>query len=179
MDSGQLKEKEFEDLLSRFADFIRVHIHKFNLYKYGLDPDDVSQEVRLKIWKLFYNEKTIANYSSYIKKIVNSSVIDHLRKIRREEEIFSHEKHVAESELTYNLEISRYKSLEEIVGTAVESLIESRRQVVKLYLLNLSIQEIASYLNWSINKTRNLLYRGLGDLKKVLKNMDIHYESRR
>jgi RNA polymerase sigma-70 factor (ECF subfamily) len=175
MDSKQAKEREFENLLNRFADYIQIHIHKFNLYKYGLDPDDVSQEVRLKIWKLFYNEKTIVNYSSYIKKIVNSSVIDHLRKIKREEEIFSHERHIAENELTYNLEISRYKSLEEIVGTAVESLIESRRQVVKLYLMNLSIREIADYLNWSANKTRNLLYRGLKDLKKALQDMDIDY----
>jgi RNA polymerase sigma factor (sigma-70 family) len=179
MDSERTKDKEFEDLLNRFANFIRIHILKFNLYKYGLDPDDVSQEVRLKIWKLLHSEKNIANYASYIKKIVNSSVIDQLRKIRREEGVYTHEKQVAENELAYSLEMSRFRSLEEIVGKAVESLIESRRQVVKLYLLNLSIQEIASYLNWSVDKTRNLLYRGLADLKKVLKNMDIHYESKR
>jgi RNA polymerase sigma factor (sigma-70 family) len=178
MNAEQKRNKEFEDLLNRFANFIRIHILKFNLYKYGLDPDDVSQEVRLKIWKLLHSEKNIANYPSYIKKIVNSSVIDQLRKIRREEGIYTHEKHVAENELAYSLEMSRFRSLEEIVGKAVESLIESRRQVVKLYLLNLSIQEIASYLNWSVDKTRNLLYRGLADLKKVLKTMDINYESK-
>jgi RNA polymerase sigma factor (sigma-70 family) len=179
MGSERTRDQEFEDLLNRFANFIRIHILKFNLYKYGLDPDDISQEVRLKIWKLLHSEKNITNYASYIKKIVNSSVIDQLRKLRREEGVYSHEKQVAENELAYSLEMSRFRSLEEIVGKAVESLIESRRQVVKLYLLNLSIQEIASYLNWSVDKTRNLLYRGLADLKKVLKNMDIHYESKR
>jgi RNA polymerase sigma factor (sigma-70 family) len=179
MNKEQRRDKEFEDLLNRFANFIRIHILKFNLYKYGLDPDDISQEVRLKIWKLLHGEKNIANYASYIKKIVNSSVIDQLRKIRREEGVYSHEKQVAENELAYSLEMSRFRSLEEIVGKAVESLLESRRQVVKLYLLNLSIQEIASYLNWSVDKTRNLLYRGLADLKKVLKNTDIHYESKK
>jgi RNA polymerase sigma-70 factor (ECF subfamily) len=179
MDSYRAKEKEFEDLLDRFATLIRIHIHKYDIYKYGLDPDDVSQDVRIKIWKLLHSEKNISNLPSYIKKIVNSSVIDQLRKIRREEGIFSHERQVAENELTYSLEMARIKSLEEVVGKAVDLLIESRRQVVKLYLLNLSIPEIAGYLNWSADKTRNLLYRGLSDLKKILKDMDVHYESQR
>jgi len=179
MAPGQLKDREFEDLLNRFADFIRIHIQKYNLYNYGLDPDDISQDVRIKIWRLLHSEKNISNYPSYIKKIVNSSVIDQLRKLRREEGIFSHEKQVAERELAYSIELSRLRTLEETVGKAVDSLIDTRRQVVKLYLLNLSIQEIASYLNWSTDKTRNLLYRGLSDLKKILKTMDIHYDAKR
>jgi RNA polymerase sigma factor (sigma-70 family) len=179
MGSGQVKDEEFEILLNRFADFIRVHIQKYNPHKYGLDPDDISQDVRIKIWKVLNTEKNITNYSSYIKKIVNSSVIDQLRKLRREEGIFNHEKQVAERELAYSIELSRFRALEETVGKAVDSLIETRRQVVKLYLLNLSIQEIAGYLNWSTDKTRNLLYRGLSDLKKILKTMDVHYEPKR
>ncbi len=70
----QTKEKEFEELVNRFADFIRIHVQKYNLYKYGLDPEDVSQDIRIKIWKLLRSEKNIVSYSSYIKKIVNSSV---------------------------------------------------------------------------------------------------------
>jgi len=179
MGPGQTKEKEFEDLVNRFADFIRIHILKYNPYKYGVDPEDVSQDVRIKIWKLLHSEKNIASYSSYIKKIVNSSVIDQLRKLRREEGIFNHEKIVAERELAYSIELARFRSLEETVGKAVDSLIDSRRQVVKLYLLNLSIEEISGYLHWSTGKTRNLLYRGLSDLKKILKTMDIHYDPKR
>ena len=179
MGMGNPEDKEFEELLNRFADFIRIHIQKYNLYKYGLDPDDISQDVRIKIWKLLHSEKVISNYSSYIKKIVNSSVIDQLRKIRREEGIFSHEKQVAERELAYSIDLSRVRALEETVGKAVDSLMDSRRQVVKLYLLNLSIPEIAGYLHWSTDKTRNLLYRGLADLRKALKDMDVEYDAQR
>jgi DNA-directed RNA polymerase specialized sigma24 family protein len=80
--------------------------------------------------------------------------------------------------MLYSAEMARFKSLEDVVERAVDSLLESRRQVVKLYLLNLSIQEISSYLNWSVDKTRNLLYRGLADLKKKLRNADIQYDSK-
>ena len=85
---------------------------------------------------------------------------------------------IAEMELAYSKETIHKNNLEEIVGKAVELLIDSRRQVIKLYLLNLSIQEIAGYLNWSQDKTRNLLYRGLADLKDLLKDRDAKHEDR-
>ncbi len=66
----------------------------------------------------------------------------------------------------------------ETVGKAVEHLIETRRQVVKLYLLNLNIREIAGYLGMSQDKIRNLLYRGLADLRKLIKKMDTPHEDR-
>lgn len=179
MESTDNKEREFQTIVDNFSQFIRVLVRQYQLYKYGLDPEDIAQEVNLRIWKLVRSEKKISNYSSYIKKIVISSVIDHLRKLRREEGLYNHEKQIriAELELSYNKELVRYKNLEESIGRAVELLIDSRRQVVKLYLLNLNIREIAGYLNWSQDKTRNLLYRGLNDLKKILRDMDIHYEN--
>lgn len=174
----ELKEREFEKFLENFAQFIRIHICRFNLSKYGLDQEDIIQEVRIKLWKLLSSEKYIANYPSYIKKIVNSSVIDQIRKLRREDCIIKYEKQKYISELEHQYhQLSKPKNLEATIGNAIDSLKESRRQVVKLYLLNLNITEIASYLNWSHAKTRNLLYRGLADLRKILKTMDIDYEN--
>ena len=66
--------------------------------------------------------------------------------------------------------------LKKMVGEAVESLINSRRRVVRLYLLNMTLEEIAILLQWSEAKTRNLLYRGLEDIKKKLKDKGIDYE---
>lgn len=178
MDPIDLKEREFKVIINNFSAFIRIQVHKYNPHKYGLDPEDILQDVKIRIWKLIRDEKTISNYASYIKKIVNSSVIDQLRKCRREEWLFKNDSRmrITDMEMEYNKEAIRNINLEEIVGRAVEMLIDSRRQVIKLYLLNLSIQEIASYLNWSQDKTRNLLYRGLADLKSHLKVMDAKHE---
>ena len=63
-----------------------------------------------------------------------------------------------------------------MIGEAVESLMDSRRRVVKLFLLSMTLEEIAIFLNWSEAKTRNLLYRGLDDLKKILLEKGIEYE---
>jgi RNA polymerase sigma factor (sigma-70 family) len=180
MGLAQKKEEEFKGLLESYAGFISFQIHKFNLAKYGLDPEDVLQDVKIRIWKLIRRERNVVNHASYIKKIVNSAAIDQLRKRHREEDLFKHErqKHISELEFSYSRDIIRKKIFEETVGKAVERLIDSRRQAVKLYLLSLTIQEISTYLNWSKDKTRNLLYRGLADLRKYLKDMDAENENR-
>jgi len=178
MDWDKKKEDELRSILDRFSGLIRVHIIKFNPQRFGLDPDDISQEIRIKIWRLLHHEKNIRNYPSYIKKIVNSSVIDVLRKWKRDEGIMLLEKQkkVSEIKRDYPAALSLEDNLRDTVAQAVDSLIESRRKVVRLYLLDMTIEEISAFYNWSTNKTRNLLYRGLADLKSILKNKDVDYE---
>lgn len=172
------KLDEFKDIIDQFSKFIRIHIQKFTLQRKGIDPDDILQEVQIKIWNVLTSEKKIDNYASYIKKIVNSSVIDHLRRIRREERVFSSEKQrkIAERRSAYNKERIDVEECKNILGQAVDSLLDSRRKVVKLYLLNMTLEEITEFFSWSPHKTRNLLYRGLNDLKKILHEKGIEYE---
>lgn len=179
MDWDKNKEDELKSLLDRFSGLIKVHIIKFNPQKFGLDPDDISQEIRIKIWRLLHHEKNIQNYASYIKKIVNSSVIDLLRKWRRDEGVVRSErqKRVSEIKENYPAAIPLDEILRDRVAEAVDLLIESRRNVVRLHLLDMTIEEISAFYGWSINKTRNLLYRGLADLKRILKGKDIDYEN--
>lgn len=174
-----IKERELEDILARFSGYIRANIIRFDLPRYGLDFDDILQEVKIKIWKMLHDEKNIHCYSSYIKKIVENSVIDQFRKLKREEGIYLHEinKRISEQGDHYNPELFYGEmDLKDVIGKAVDELIESRRKVVRLYLLNMSLEEISIYFNWTQNKTRNLLYRGLSDLKIILKKKNIRYE---
>jgi RNA polymerase sigma factor (sigma-70 family) len=169
---------EFEAILGRFSSFIKMHLLKFNPGKYGLDLDDLGQEVRIKIWRVVSHEKRINNLPSYIKKIVDSTVIDHLRKVKRQEGIFQHEKekNITEIKASYAPNILQEHDLREAISKAVDLLLESRGKAVRLFLLNMSIEEIAAFYNWTQDKTRNLLYRGLSDLREELKRSGIDYE---
>lgn len=180
MDWNKRKEQEFELILNNFSRLIKIHVQKFNPQRYGFDPDDITQEIKIKIWKILHNEKEIQNYPSYIRKIVNSSVIDLLRKWKREETMLSAEKQkkVSETKNVYSDCIDNGDHLKEAVVEAVNSLIESRRRVVRLHLLGMNIVEISAFYGWSHDKTRNLLYRGLTDIKKILKKKDIQYENK-
>jgi RNA polymerase sigma-70 factor (ECF subfamily) len=143
--------------------------------KSGIDPDDVIQEVKIKIWKKFEREKNISRQSSYIQRIVNSTLVDLIRTARRQESLVLHEKQKILFEEGRNLRrAAQAASLEEWVGEAADSLLESRRKIVKLFLMDLTLDEICSILNWSRDKTRNLLYRGLADLREKLKDKGLN-----
>jgi DNA-directed RNA polymerase specialized sigma24 family protein len=107
-------------------------------------------------------------------------VIDLLRKWKREEAVLTAEKQkkVAETKNGYSDGLGNGDCLKEYVVQAVNSLIESRRKVVRLHLLGMNIEEISAFYGWSHDKTRNLLYRGLTDIKKLLKKKDIHYDNK-
>jgi RNA polymerase sigma factor (sigma-70 family) len=174
----RIKVKEFEEVLDKYAHFILFQIQKFSPQQKGIDPDDVFQDVKIKIWKILNDEKKIENYASYIKKIVDSSVIDQIRRMRREEQILYSEmqRKIAEKKNIYKRDEIDERKLKRILEQAVDSLLESRRKAVKLHLLNMSLEEISEFFNWSRHKTRNLLYRGLKDLKQALKERGIEYE---
>ena len=178
MTARQKKEREFQKIIDDFSSYIRCLIFKYNLSKLGLDPEDLIQEIRLKLWKIIDDEKNISNPASYIRKVVESAVIDQIRRIRKEEEIFITEKKKLISE--FEPKASSYQdqtgSLKEYVLKAADKLLDSRKLVVKLYLLNMSLPEISDYLHYSSAKTRNLLYRGLADLKIILKEMGFNHE---
>ncbi len=180
MSNTENKIKEFESILNKFSRFVKINIQKLNVQKNGIDPEDISQEVKIKIWKILEDEKKIKNFASYIRKVINSSVIDKLRKIKREKGIYIHEKYkwISEQKSNYQNRILLNDNTKKIIDGAIESLIKSRRKAVKLFLLNMTIEEIAIYLNWSKDKTRNLLYRGLSDLKKALKEKGFELENK-
>lgn len=171
---------ELEGLLNRFSSLMKIQIGKFNPGRYGLDPDDICQEIKIKLWRVLRDEKDIANFPSYLRKVVNSSVIDMLRKFKRDERIFLHEKQkrIAEIKGDYLAEAASQGQLGDKLAAALGCLIESRRRAVKLFLLDMTIEEIAAFYGWSQDKTRNLLYRGLADLKRLLRDEGIDYENK-
>lgn len=164
------QEEEFLAILQGHEKDIVFQVHSYDLPKYGLDPEDVIQDVKVRIWKLVCGGRIIRKHGPYIKKVVYTSIIDQFRRKRRESDLVQHEKlkHISEMETYYRGEATHTKGMSEELVKAVDRLIRSRRRVVKLYLMNLNIREIANYLDVSPDKIRNLLYRGMADMRKHL-----------
>lgn len=177
MKNSSQREEEFERILQAFAESIRAQVLDSELIKRGIDPEDVLQEIKARLWKRLGSEKKLAHLPSYIKKVVSSVLIDEIRNARKQEKVIRS---------TIEKKSGLFKSggesqppdeyltltLEEAVG----SLMESRRRVVKLFLSGLTIEEISAVLRWSQDKTRNLVYRGLADMKKILSQKGVEYE---
>jgi len=173
-------ESNIKEIIDKFSSLIRYVILK-NLHKTDdVDLEDIEQEVKLRIWKFIKKGKIVEKLPSYIKRVAYTVTVDELRKMRKqcparqsnilkniylfsnsvinEKGINSPERLLEEKELIL--------SLRELIGR----LSNNRKQVLKLYLKGMSIEEICELFNWDKTKVRHLLYRGINDIKEKIKD---------
>src|SRR5215472_6233896 len=173
---------ELEATVGRFAALVRRVGLKHRLSE--ADLEDVLQEVRIRLWRTRsrpHSERIEPLSASYVYRVAVSAAVDLLRRRRArgaeqtvaldetEEPVADHSdpaRSVEESELAAQL------------ARAIEAITPSRRPPVRMYLAGYSGEEIARVMGWSEAKARNLLYRGLADLRERLKDMGIGWEIR-
>ncbi len=163
-----------EALIAGFADMVRGVAWRHRLS--DAEVDEVMQEVRIRIWRSRgtggdESEQIARSPASYVYKTAVSAALDLLRSRRTErsrmtvslgqEALDVAQRAGAESAL----ESSELTS--QITG-ALDTISGPRRVVVGMYLAGYPREEIASLLGWTEAKTRNLLYRGLADLRERL-----------
>ena len=173
---------ELEAAVGRFAALVRRVGLRHRLS--DADLEDVLQEVRIRLWRArseARGEKTEPVSASYVHRVAVSAAVDLLRRRRARggdrtvpldeisEPVAEHSdpaRSVEESELAAQL------------SRAIDAITPSRRPVVRMYLAGYSGEEVARMMGWSEPKTRNLLYRGLADLRERLEEMGIGWETR-
>lgn len=170
------KISEIENTIEQFSQLIRSAIRKTSPQIDLSDMDDIEQEVKIKIWReILKSEKEIHNFGSYIWKVTYTTTCRVMKKlfVQKKQLLLQGESSVSIEDfpqlLMHNPDRQyEKKELIELIRKAVDSLIESRRQVLKLYLIGMDLNEISEFFNWSDGKTRNLLSRGLADLRQGL-----------
>jgi RNA polymerase sigma-70 factor (ECF subfamily) len=171
MKEVELKVKEIIDNYS----FLIKRIIKNNLYaKDNIYLEDIEQEVKLKIWNVFKKGKKVNNLASYIKKVAYTVTVDELRKMRRQDSSRNLDRLkdiYAMTKSFFTEETDNYREdFIIIVREAIDSLIENRKQVLRLYFRGMSVEEICKLFNWDKTRVKHLLYRGIKDLKDKIKN---------
>jgi RNA polymerase sigma factor (sigma-70 family) len=179
MNTSTEKIDAVEKVIDDFSSLIRSAIRKTSPSVDQSQMDDIEQEVKIKIWKqILKSEKKILNLGSYIWKVTYTTTCRIMKTVSTERKMrWSHgdgllnidEKIASEGAPSPNHHLEN-KELMEIVRKSIDSLIESRRSVLKLYLIGMDQVEITEYFGWSEGKVRNLLSRGLEDLRKVLQD---------
>jgi RNA polymerase sigma-70 factor (ECF subfamily) len=176
---------DIEGTIEKFSRLISVVIRKTSPSIDQADLKDIEQEVKIKIWKeISKSEKKIFNLSSYIWRLTYTTTSRMMKRITRQRRLFAGIGD--DNKILNSIENGKFaspngefekKEIMDMINNSVNSLIESRRQVVKLYLTGMKLNEISLLMDWSHSKTRNLLYRGLEDLRAKLKDVGLDYES--
>lgn len=161
-----------DSALARYAGLVRSvgRRHGFG----GLDLDEVFQAVRIRLWRALQTGERIAGVEpSYVKRAAVSAAIDLIRSRRADRDVTldgaPEDTPVLAGPAAGDPDARlRQSELEGAVNRAIESLPASRQPVVRMYLAGYSSTDIAATFGWTEAKARNLLYRGLGDLRARL-----------
>jgi RNA polymerase sigma factor (sigma-70 family) len=182
-------EAEFNAILEKYGAFLRQTIARVCPKDLGIQFDDLEQEARLRLWRAIEAEREINFHGSYIYKIVVSVTINAIRRAKalREEQLRlaedGEDEDAAEvrpiipadgAENSPEAQAEREELLRK-VEEAMARLSEGRRLAVGLHLKGMTTDEIADLMGWSEPKARNLVYRGLKDLRGKLRSAGIEY----
>jgi RNA polymerase sigma-70 factor (ECF subfamily) len=144
-------------------------------FRAGLETgeiDGVIQDVRIRLWRALdqpgENRSTLP--PSYVYKATVSATIDFLRRRRTERRLQTVPIDSVEESLTADSgDAPGVALLAEALGRALSRLSPDRRVAVRLHLKGRDRDAIAAFTGWSEARTRNLLYRGLTDLRNALR----------
>jgi RNA polymerase sigma factor (sigma-70 family) len=168
-------DRETRDVIDRFAVMIRRIIQTHLYPADAIEPEDIEQEIRIKIWSFLKKGKKFDNLASYIKRVAFSTTIDELRKLKRMKpaagwEMFNPDSSVLEAragsaETDDPGVICEGRAMRVLMRRAVGELSENRRRVLLLYLEGMSVDEISDRIRWDKTKVRHLLYRGIDEIR--------------
>jgi RNA polymerase sigma factor (sigma-70 family) len=182
-------EAEFNAILEKYGAFLRHTIARVCPKDLGIQFDDIEQEARLRLWRAIEAEREINFHGSYIYRIVVSVTINAIRraKSRREEQlrlaVDDEDENAADAQPAIPTAVAENSpeaqaergELLRKVAEAMARLPENRRLAVGLHLNGMTTGEIADLMAWSEPKARNLVYRGLKDLRGELRSAGIEY----
>jgi RNA polymerase sigma factor (sigma-70 family) len=162
-----------EAAVARFGTMVRQVGRRYRLDDNGLD--EVMQEVRIRLWRARETSEQVGETNtSYVYRTASSAALDILRR-RRARQADRHDSMEAEGSpvILKAREPDPHTTLEgselaERVTRAIDEIPASRRPPVRMYLAGYPREEIAQLMGWTEAKTRNLLYRGLADLRERL-----------
>ena len=146
----------------------------------GLQVDDIVQEASLRLLRAIETEREIHDLASYVYRIAATTTIDAIRRARsRREEQLRHEgaeedddrgPHILPTSPEQSPErLAERSELARAIAAAVDALPENRRRAVGLHLEGFTTHEIGELMGWTESKARNLVYRGLADVRDTLR----------
>lgn len=164
-----------EMVVSRFRTMVRSVGARRGLS--DADLDEVLQEVRIRLWQAGQAGKELEELgSSYLYHVATSASLDLLRRRRaRGGDVNDDvdERTELPAVTPSPQDDVEARELAAQIDAAVEMLPIDRRVAVRFHLSGYDRDDIERALGWSEAKTRNLLYRGLNDVRRRLTDMGV------
>jgi RNA polymerase sigma factor (sigma-70 family) len=165
-------DPRIEAIVAQYGRLIRHIVHRVGGPSVALVRDDIEQDVIVALWRRLEGEQPVQHPASYIYK---AAVRETLRAVHRQlasrmqpldDEAAGARAPVSADPLV-TLQGRRDGAL---IRKALSRLAADRRRAVQAHLAGYDVQEVMEMFGWTYQKARNLIARGIADLRQALKD---------
>ena len=160
----------FEALVAGFGRLVAHAVRRVAGAAAANDLDDIEQEVMLSLWKQISAEQDIAHPASYLYKAAVREAVRAVGRVRRRAEEPLPEADAAAARLDPEAE-RRVEEREQrdALRAALAVLPPDRARAVRAHLAGFAVQDVMQMYGWSYQRARNLIARGMADLRTELR----------
>ena len=165
---------QIEELIAQYGQLIRMIVRRVAGDRAGLLADDIEQRVIVGLWRQLDREQTIHRPASYIYRM---AIREAVRSVREQVRYERHEaRDIAESrdgggDPDLTLEGREHAAL---IEASLAQLQPDRERAVRAHLAGFTVSEVMQMYGWPYQTARNLIARGLADLRKALRRQGLH-----
>jgi RNA polymerase sigma factor (sigma-70 family) len=165
----------FEDLVRRYGRLISCVVGKVGGRAAGGIREDVEQRVLMSLWKQVEREQTIDHPSSYIYRAAVRETVRVLREVDlpSTEDVEDHPDSGTSGASDPHQALEAREQAAQIEA-GLNGLQPERARAVRAHLAGFEVAEIMTMYGWPYQKARNLISRGMADLRAALRAQGLH-----
>jgi RNA polymerase sigma factor (sigma-70 family) len=161
-----MNEEDFGQLVRQYSRLIRSAVARVAGPSAAGICDDVEQKVLIALWQAMPGEQIPDHPSSYIYR---AAVRETIRAVRGLKQTFELGPEADKADLSAPPDaIVEAKELGRAIRTALSEIGADRRRAVTAHLAGYEVKEIMAMFEWPYHKARNLIARGMADLRRKL-----------
>jgi RNA polymerase sigma factor (sigma-70 family) len=165
--AGGAEQAALEQLIRDYGRLIRHAIWRAGGAESVAIADDIEQNVIVNLWQQIAREQTIEHAASYVYKAAIRETVRAVRRERARSGAGPLPERV--SATTGDPEaVILARERREALTAALASLAPDRGRAVRAHLGGWSVQELMGLTGWSYQRARNLVARGMADLRAAL-----------
>jgi RNA polymerase sigma factor (sigma-70 family) len=160
------REGRFEGMVRQYGRLISAVVARVGGQATSLFREDIEQQVLIELWRQVDREQTIDHPSSYLYKAAVRETVRVLRRELSREAVRDGVQEPRGGESPYQSLAGKEQAA--LVEECVASLASERQRAVRAHLSGFDVQEIMAMHGWPYQKARNLVARGMAELRQAL-----------
>ena len=162
--------RQFETLVSGFGRLVAHAVRRVAGPSAANDVEDIQQDVMVALWRRLEGEQTIDHPASYVYRAAVREAVRAVQRRRRRAEEPLEGSAAALAVVSGDVEswLERRDERAALLA-AIARLSPDRARAVRAHLSGLSVNEMMRMYGWTYQRARNLVARGLADVKASIR----------